>query len=66
MASGSINRQNSSASYLSPNVRQLLKFAVEPCRDKHLNNQALQCLRKEGQVLVLEDNPVQGYINFTP
>ena len=47
MASASVNRQNSSASYLSSNVRQLLRFAVEPCRDKHLNNQALQCLRKE-------------------
>ena len=49
----------SNRSYLSPNVKQLLRTAVEPCRDAHLNNQALQCLRTEGQVLILEDHPIQ-------
>ena len=49
----------SNRSYLSPNIKQLLPTAVEPCRDAHLNNQALQCLRTEGQVLILEDHPIQ-------
>ena len=49
----------SNRSYLSPNVKQLLRTAVEPCRDANLNNQALQCLRTEGQVLILEDHPIQ-------
>ena len=49
----------SNRSYLSPNIKQLLRTAVEPCRDAHLNNQALQCLRTEGQVLILEDHPIQ-------
>lgn len=47
------------SSYLSPCVRQLLRLSVEPCHDRKLNGQALQCLRKEGQVLVFEDHPVQ-------
>lgn len=56
------------SSYLSSNVRQLLRLAVEPCRDAALNGQALQCLRKEGQVLVFEDQPLQfllGSLNIT-
>ena len=52
-----MNQQQSS--FLSANVRQLLRFAVEPCRDANLNNQAQQCLRQEGQVLVFEDQPIQ-------
>ena len=52
-----MNRNTSS--YLSTNVRQLLRLSIENCRDASLNNQALQCLRKEGQVLVFEDQPIQ-------
>jgi hypothetical protein len=54
-----MNHSRRSSSYLSPNVRQLLRIAGDPCRDVSLNNQALQCIRKEGQVLVLEDQPMQ-------
>ena len=46
------------SSYLSPNVRQLLRLAAESCHDTRLNEQALQCIRKEGDVLVLEDQPI--------
>ena len=56
-----MNQQQSS--FLSANVRQLLRFAVEPCRDGSVREQALQCLRTEGQVLLLEDNPVQFLLN---
>lgn len=52
-------KMRKSSSYLSSNVRQLLRLSVEPCRDSNLNNQALQCLRQEGQVLVFEDQPIQ-------
>ena len=52
-----MNRNTSS--YLSSSVRHLLRLSFENCRDTSLNNQALQCLRKEGQVLVFEDQPIQ-------
>ena len=53
-----MNRNTSS--YLSSSVRHLLRLSFENCRDTSLNNQALQCLRKEGQVLVFEDQPIQS------
>lgn len=46
-------------SYLSANVQKLLRLSVEPCHDRSINEQALQCLRKEGQVWVFEDQPIQ-------
>ena len=52
-----MNRNTSS--YLSSSVRHLLRLSFENCRDTSLNNQAVQCLRKEGQVLVFEDQPIQ-------